>query len=142
MLAARVRCVVPHARSFSLKAASAYLEPATKMGIHGLGPGELNQPRSIAITPNGEMFVSEFANERISVFSPGGVYERTLWLPQRPFGSSRPWDAQGQGGTARHRGSLVLLGLQLHPLVDVRELHQDRALLHLLPIGSQSGGKL
>jgi len=108
MLAARVRCVVPHARSFSLKAASAYLEPATKMGIHGLGPGELNQPRSIAITPNGEMFVSEFANERISVFSPSGGYERTLWL-QRQGRPGRPSRL-----TTNHAGHLVVTDSRWH----------------------------
>jgi len=43
----------------------------------GQGPGELNMPSGIQITPNGELMVEEVMNRRLSFFTPEGKFLRS-----------------------------------------------------------------
>ena len=43
-------------------------------GRHGTGPGELNLPHSIAVSPEGEVFVADRENGRIQWFTQRGEY--------------------------------------------------------------------
>ena len=48
----------------------------SKVSQHGTSPGDLLLPYGIAINKDGYIFVSESGNHRISVFTPGGKFER------------------------------------------------------------------
>lgn len=43
-------------------------------GIPGLGAGQFNQPRNVAVAPDGRVYVADSGNHRIEVFSPDGAY--------------------------------------------------------------------
>jgi len=44
----------------------------TSWGTPGHGPGQFHLPHSIAIDPNGTLFVADRANKRIQIFTPDG----------------------------------------------------------------------
>jgi hypothetical protein len=46
-------------------------------GKQGQGPGELNMPIGIQVTPNGELMVEEVLNRRLSFFTPEGEFLRS-----------------------------------------------------------------
>ena len=48
------------------------------IGAEGSGPGRLNQPIGIAVSPGGEVFVSDAGNQRIAVFDGDGAFLRTF----------------------------------------------------------------
>ena len=48
------------------------------IGSRGSGPGQFNGPSAVAISPDGEMYVTDRYNHRIQVFSPDGVFQREL----------------------------------------------------------------
>jgi len=47
------------------------------IGKQGQGPGELNMPTGIQITPEGELMVEEVLNRRLSFFTPEGKFLRS-----------------------------------------------------------------
>ena len=48
------------------------------IGSHGSCPGQFNCPSAVAISPNGVMYITDFFNHRVQVFSPNGVFQREL----------------------------------------------------------------
>ena len=46
------------------------------IGSQGTGPGQFISPTGVAISPDGELYVSECSNGRIQVLTPQGVYIR------------------------------------------------------------------
>ena len=46
----------------------------SKFGSNGNGNGELSCPRGICLDPEGKIFVSEYSNNRVSVFTPDGTF--------------------------------------------------------------------
>lgn len=46
----------------------------TSWGEPGHGPGQFHLPHSIAITPDGTLYVADRANRRIQIFTPEGAY--------------------------------------------------------------------
>jgi len=52
------------------------LVPADQIvgSIQGAGPGQLQQPRYVAVAPDGRIYVADSANHRIVVFDPDGTY--------------------------------------------------------------------
>ena len=46
------------------------------IGTRGSGPGQFNWPSAIAISPDGDMYVTDYSNHRVQVFSPDGVFQR------------------------------------------------------------------
>ncbi|MEM7228607.1 MAG: 6-bladed beta-propeller [Planctomycetota bacterium] len=56
-------------------------------GVTGSGPGEFMAPTGVAVSPDGDVYVSDAGNERIQVFSLTGVYQREFSLPQSGLGS-------------------------------------------------------
>ena len=46
----------------------------TSWGTPGKGPGEFHLPHSIAIDPDGKLYVADRANKRIQIFSPDGEF--------------------------------------------------------------------
>ncbi len=62
-------------------------------GSEGAEPGQFNAPRSIAVAPNGDLYVADSRNHRIQQFSPDGQVIRT-------WGSFSGLDnANAEGGT-------------------------------------------
>lgn len=53
---------------------TAYGQLLTRVGGEGAGPGDLYVPYGVALDKKGNIFVSELANHRISVFTPGGNF--------------------------------------------------------------------
>jgi hypothetical protein len=55
-------------------------------GSAGSGPGQFNEPSSVAIGPKGQVYVSDFWNQRIQEFTAGGAFIRSWsvadWTPQ------------------------------------------------------------
>ena len=46
------------------------------IGSRGSGPGQFNYPGAVAISPDGDMYVTVHRNHRVQVFSPDGVFQR------------------------------------------------------------------
>jgi DNA-binding beta-propeller fold protein YncE len=47
-------------------------------GAPGPGPGQLNNPAGVAVAPDGDVYVSEISNDRVSVFTPKGTFSRSF----------------------------------------------------------------
>ncbi|MES2306300.1 MAG: 6-bladed beta-propeller [Gemmatimonadota bacterium] len=46
----------------------------------GEGPGEFSRPVSLAVAKNGDLFVADVAQQRISVFAAGGAFTRSFTI--------------------------------------------------------------
>ena len=46
------------------------------IGSQGSGPGQLQSPSAVAISPDGDMYVIDRGNHHVQVFSPDGVFQR------------------------------------------------------------------
>ena len=46
------------------------------IGSQGSGPGQFNCPSAVAISPDGDMYVSDDDNHRVQVFSPDSIFQR------------------------------------------------------------------
>ena len=46
------------------------------IGSRGSGPGQFNWPTAVAISPDGDMYITDNNNHRVQVFSPDGVFQR------------------------------------------------------------------
>ena len=46
------------------------------IGSQGSGPGQFDWPTAVAISPDGDMYVTDYWNHRVQVFSPDGVFRR------------------------------------------------------------------
>ena len=46
------------------------------IGSQGTGPGQFKYPTSVAISPDGELYVSDYSNGRVQVLTPQGAYIR------------------------------------------------------------------
>ena len=57
------------------------------IGTTGTGPGQFRCPAGVAVSPKGELYVSDNNNDRVQVFTPNGVYVREFGNGQvrRPF---------------------------------------------------------
>jgi hypothetical protein len=52
-------------------------DPVQIVGESGSSPGQLMQPRNIAVGPDGNLFVADSGNHRIQVFGPDGQFIRS-----------------------------------------------------------------
>ena len=50
----------------------------SKFGTQGSGAGQLNSPHGICLDPDGRVFVSEYSNNRVSVFNPDGTFVKHI----------------------------------------------------------------
>lgn len=57
-------------------------QPALQFGQEGTGDGFLDDPRGVAIGPEGEIYVSDYGNGRVQRFSATGNFERRWVLPE------------------------------------------------------------
>ena len=46
------------------------------IGSRGSGPGQFDCPSAVAISPDGDMYVTDYWNQRVQVFNPDGVFQR------------------------------------------------------------------
>lgn len=53
------------------------------MGGFGQGPGELSEPSDASIGPDGRIYITEFGNGRVSVFSATGAFDTTFVVDER-----------------------------------------------------------
>ena len=54
------------------------------IGSRGSGPGQFNWPSAVAISPDGDMYVTDY-NHRVQVFSPDGVFRREFGKGQLSY---------------------------------------------------------
>ena len=54
------------------------------IGTLGRGPGQFNWPTAVAISPDGDMYVTDY-NHRVQVFSPDGVFQREFGKGQLKY---------------------------------------------------------
>ena len=91
------------------------------IGSQGTGPGQFSSPTGVAISPDGELYVSERVNSRVQVLTPQGVYIREF----------------GKGQLSKQQK--LLFSADKHVLVADRSNHrvavfnQDGALVSSLP---------
>lgn len=52
--------------------------PLASFGEFGGGPGQLNAPKQMAVAPDGDLYVADSGNNRISVFAGDGSFLRTF----------------------------------------------------------------
>ena len=51
---------------------------ALSAGSHGAGPGNLDSPRGLSVAPNGDVYVADLLNGRVSVFGPNGAFKQAF----------------------------------------------------------------
>ncbi len=56
------------------RASAQALNFAAQWGSLGAGPGQFNTPIGIATDPNGRVYVSDYGNARVQVFTRGGIF--------------------------------------------------------------------
>jgi NHL repeat len=66
-------------RTGTTQAAEVCTTPPCFAGLAGSGPGQLFQPHAIAVDGGGNVFVGEFANNRVQEFTVNGSYEGVVW---------------------------------------------------------------
>jgi phage tail-like protein len=71
------------------------ISPLPCLGGWGSQPRQLNQPRGLAISPSGNLYVADSGNDRIQVLSLNGLFLKALWGEQ--IGLSEPWDVVVDG---------------------------------------------
>lgn len=52
--------------------------PLSSFGEFGGGAGQLDAPAQLAVAPNGDVYVADAGNDRISIFAPDGTFLRSL----------------------------------------------------------------
>lgn len=71
--------------------------PLGAIGEPGLGPGQLNGPRSVAASPDGRLYVSDSGNNRIQAFKPADADQKIakaiLVAGGGPYPGNHLWDA-------------------------------------------------
>src|ERR1043166_4483647 len=82
-----------------------------RIGSKGKGPGDLGGPCCLSIDRTGRLWVREFSNRRVSVFSLGATRATYLWSIRgaiNPWGGLEPtrWDSKGR---------LIDLGTSFNP---------------------------
>ncbi len=79
-----------------LPAGAAAFGPLSSFGELGGGPGQLSAPKQVAVDADGNLFVADGGNDRISVFAGDGTFQRTFGEGQL----SQPGDVALGGGRA------------------------------------------
>jgi sugar lactone lactonase YvrE len=59
---------------------------ASKWGSRGTGDGQFNQPRDVAVAPDGSVYVADSINNRVQRFAPDGTFASKLAGFSSPFG--------------------------------------------------------
>lgn len=61
-----------------LPGSAAAFGPLASFGEFGGGPGQLDAPKQMAVAPDGDVYVADSGNDRISVFAGDGTFLRTF----------------------------------------------------------------
>lgn len=62
----------------ALPGSAAAFGPLASFGEFGGGPGQLNAPKQMAVAPDGDLYLADSGNDRISVFAGDGTFLRTF----------------------------------------------------------------
>lgn len=63
-----------------------YARPVLNFGSEGIGPGQFQDARRIAVDPDGRIYVGEYTGGRIQVFDPAGKYQDQIGIdPEFPL---------------------------------------------------------
>lgn len=73
---------------------------ALTVGGKGAANGQLNSPRGLAVAPDGDVYVADLANSRISVFGPDGAFKRTFGHLGAQPGKGKPGEFNEPSGVA------------------------------------------
>jgi DNA-binding beta-propeller fold protein YncE len=77
--------------------------PIASFGAGGQEPGQLSQPRGMAVGPDGYLYLANTGGNRVDVFTPGGAYVRSLGkapVPVEGEGCEKDRDC-GDNGTGQ-----------------------------------------
>ena len=53
-------------------------EYLASFGSYGTGNGQLNLPSDVAVDPDGDVYVCDWANSRVQIFAPDGTFVASL----------------------------------------------------------------
>jgi hypothetical protein len=74
--------------------------PLSSFGEFGSETGQLNAPAQMAVAPDGDVYVADSGNDRISVFAGGGTFLRTFGGGQLSEPKDVALDAEGRAFVA------------------------------------------
>ena len=111
-------------------------------GKKGQGPGEFQGPGYMVITPDGQLFVSDVLNRRLTYMTPEGELDRIISLKTLPRGAFKP-DSKGflyrhtiQSVNEMRQQELVKHGPDLDPVLKLHSFKrkQERGVFETYPI--------
>jgi tripartite motif-containing protein 71 len=73
---------------------------ALTAGSHGAAPGTLDSPRGLAVAPNGDVYVADLSNGRVSIFGGDGKFKATLGHLGAEPGKGKPGEFNEPSGVA------------------------------------------
>ncbi len=74
----------------TLKCCDFSVEPLPCIGGFGKLPRQLNEPRGLAISESGDLYIADSKNDRVQVFGLKGLSLKAIW--GRQIGLKEPWD--------------------------------------------------
>jgi hypothetical protein len=80
---------------FSMPAGASAFGPLSSLGPPGAGSGQIGYPTGVAVGPNGRVYVVDYENNRVSVFSPSGQFILAFGKSVRPSGGNTCTAATG-----------------------------------------------
>jgi streptogramin lyase len=69
-------------------------------GEQGACPGQLSAPSGLAVLPQGDVYVADLGNGRVSVFTDQGVYKFSFGVPGKTPGKGKPGEFNEPSGVA------------------------------------------
>ena len=98
-------------------------------GSRGSGAGQFSSPHGIAISPDGQLYVSDYSNSRVQVFTADGTYVRQFGQGQlnsyRPIGLT--FTTEGNVVVASDGNSRVFIFNQEGQLVHTLNVNSPRS---------------
>lgn len=79
-------------------------------GRYGSGPGDIAQPTDFTVTKNGDVWVADVENSRLSVFAPDGKEDTIILHDQIPYKISSSEQSVNVALTSQNNSRTYLLG--------------------------------
>ena len=98
------------------------------IGSRGSGPGQVNHPSAVAISTDGDMYVTDYNNHCVQVFNPDGVFQREFGKGLLNYPLDILLTADGHVLVANHGNNRVVI------------FNTTGQLIHSFPVGCKPFG--